>query len=218
MRETLRRVCVLGLENVANREVRQFGKPLGMAVALTLCLSGGVQAAPQTYMIDPGHTYPSFEADHAGLSLWRGKFNKTTGSVTLDREAKTGTVDLVIDASSMDFGHNKMNEEALSAKIMDVEKYPEIAYKGTSMRFDGDKPVEVIGELTMKGKTLPVNLTINRFVCKEHRFLKREVCGADAQAKFNRADFGVDYAVDKGFDPEVMVRISIEAVIQEPAK
>lgn len=183
-----------------------------------MMLSGFAQAAPQTYMIDPGHTYPSFEADHAGLSLWRGKFNKTTGTITLDRKAKTGTIDLVIDAASMDFGHDKMNKEAISPKMLDVEMFPEITYKGTGMRFEGDKPVEVMGELTMKGVTLPVNLTINRFVCAEHRFLKREVCGADAITSLNRADFGVDYAVDKGFDPNVTVRISVEAVIQEPAK
>lgn len=192
-------------------------KTLLIAAIVATGLSGvtAVQAAPATYMIDPGHTYPSFEADHRGLSLWRGKFNKTTGTITLDRENQTGTVDLVIEAASMDFGHNKMNSEAIGPKMLDAEAYPEILYKGSSMKFKDGKPVAVVGELTMKGVTKPVDLTINHFNCSMHPYLKREVCGADARATLNRSDFGVDYATDKGFDPKVNVLISVEAVIQE---
>ncbi|MDX1669558.1 MAG: YceI family protein, partial [Limnobacter sp.] len=171
--------------------------------------------AATTYVIDPSHTYPSFEADHGGISYWRGKFNKTTGEVVLDRANETGTVNLTIDAASMDFGHNKMNEEAIGPKMLDTEQFPTITYVGKSMKFENGQPVEVVGELTMKGVTKPVNLTINKFKCKPHPFVKREVCGADAQTQINRSDFGVDYAVDMGFDPMVNVLISIEAIKQE---
>lgn len=171
-------------------------------------------AQEDVYMIDPGHTYPSFEADHRGLSLWRGKFNKTGGQITLDRTKETGTVDLTIDAASMDFGHNKMNEEAIGPKMLDAEQYPEIRYVGHAMKFEKGQPVEVVGELTLKGVTKPVNLTINQFKCDIHPFVKREVCGADARAEIDRGDFGIDYAVDKGFDPKVNVLISVEAIKQ----
>lgn len=196
---------------------------LNKASRIIVCASFGVLStagvsvpafAEDTYMIDPGHTYPSFEADHRGLSLWRGKFNKTTGQITLDRAAETGTVDLTIEAASMDFGHNKMNEEAIGPKMLDSEQFPEIRYVGKSMKFTNGQPVEVVGELTLKGVTKPVNLTINKFHCDMHPFVKREVCGADARAQINRSDFGIDYAVDKGFDPKVNVLISVEAIKQ----
>jgi len=170
--------------------------------------------AADTYKIDPNHTYPSFEADHfGGLSVWRGKFDKTEGTIVVDRAAKSGTVDITIDATSLDFGHAKMNEHAKSAEIFDTTKYPTATYKG-KLVFKGDVPTSVNGELTLHGVTKPVTLTINQFKCIQHPMLKREVCGADASATFNRADFGVDYGVKMGFKPEVKLAIQVEAVKQ----
>jgi polyisoprenoid-binding protein YceI len=94
-----------------------------------------------TYQVDPGHTYPSFEADHFnGLSIWRGKMDHTQGTIVLDREAKSGTVDITVDASSIDFGHPKLNEHAKSPELFDVAKYPTITFKGTIASFKGDAP------------------------------------------------------------------------------
>lgn len=171
-------------------------------------------AAPETYMIEPGHTYPSFEADHMGISVWRGKFTKTKGTVVLDRAAKTGSLDIVIDADSIDFGNDKLNKHASSPDMFDVAKFPEVSYKSKSITFKGDTPVSVNGELTLHGVTKPVVLHINKFKCIMHPMLKREVCGADAAATFNRADFGIDYAVKMGFSPEVKLAIQVEAVKQ----
>ncbi len=62
-------------------------------------------AAPVTYVLDPTHTYPSFSADHlGGLSVWRGKFTDTTGKVVYDKDAKSGTIDVTVKISSIDFG------------------------------------------------------------------------------------------------------------------
>ena len=171
-------------------------------------------AFADTYKIDPGHTYPSFEADHfGGLSNWRGKFEKTEGTIVVDRAAKTGTVDITIDANSLDFGHAKMNEHAKGPDMFDVAKYPTANYKGKIV-FKGDVPASVNGELTLHGVTKPVTLQINSFKCIQHPMLKREVCGADASATFNRADFGVDYGIKMGFKPEVKLAIQVEAVKQ----
>lgn len=167
--------------------------------------------AADSYTIDPSHTYPSFEADHMGLSVWRGKFTKTSGTITLDRAAKTGTMDITIDASSVDFGHAKLNEHVKSPDVFDVQKFPTATYKGSSIKFDGDKPVAVEGELTLHGVTKPVQLQITKFTCIQNPVLKREVCGADASATFNRADFGVSFGVPR-FSPETKLAIQVEAI------
>lgn len=170
-------------------------------------------AAPETYAIEPGHTYPSFEADHMGISVLRGKFKKTSGTVVLDRAAKTGSLDIVIDADSLDFGHDKLNAHAKNPDMLDVAKFPTATYKSKSITFKGDVPASVEGELTLHGVTKPVTLTINKFKCIEHPMLKKEVCGADASAEFKRSDFGINYGLPR-FAPEVKLAIQVEAIKQ----
>jgi polyisoprenoid-binding protein YceI len=185
-----------------------------IAAAFAVTTAAGAFAA-DTYTIESNHTYPSFEADHmGGLSVWRGKFTSTSGSITLDRKAKTGSVDITIDASTLDFGHAKMNEHAKGPDMFDVAKFPTATYKSNSITFKGDKPVEVNGELTLHGVTKPVKLTINQFKCIQHPMFKREACGADASATFNRSDFGIDYGVQMGFNPTVKLAIQVEALKQ----
>jgi polyisoprenoid-binding protein YceI len=168
-------------------------------------------ASAQTYNIDPGHTYPSFEADHLGISFWRGKFNKTSGKVVLDRAAKTGSIDIIIDASTIDFGHAKMNDHARGKDMLNVEKFPTVTYKSTALKFDGDKLVGVEGEMTMMGVTKPMALKVNSFKCIMHPMLKKEVCGADASGMFDRSDYGLTYGLPR-FAPEVKLAIQVEGV------
>ena len=182
-----------------------------IAACLAAAAATAAVAAPDTYMIESNHTYPSFEADHMGVSVWRGKFTKTSGTVTLDRAAKTGSLDIVIDANSLDFGHAKMNEHAKGPDMFNVEKYPTVTYKAKAFTFDGDKPIAVDGELTLLGVTKPVTLKINKFVCIMHPMLKREVCGGDASAEFKRTDFGLSYGTPR-FAPEVKLQIQVEAI------
>jgi len=185
-----------------------------IAAAFAVSTAAGAFAA-DTYTIEPNHTYPSFEADHmGGLSVWRGKFTNTSGRIALDRKAKTGSVDITIDANTLDFGHAKMNEHAKGPDMFDVAKFPTATYKSNSITFKGDKPVEVNGELTLHGVTKPVKLTINQFKCIQHPMFKREACGADASATFNRSDFGIDYGVQMGFNPTVKLAIQVEALKQ----
>jgi polyisoprenoid-binding protein YceI len=177
-----------------------------------MLVASGASAEAVTYTIDPGHTYPAFEADHmGGLSLWRGKFNSSSGSVTLDRVAKTGEINVTIDMASVDFGHDKMNEHAKGADIFDVAKFPVATYKGKVSKWNGDAPTEVDGTLTMHGVTKPVKLTVGTFLCKPNPMNRRETCGADASATLNREEFGVDYGKNFGFNMSVKLLISIEA-------
>jgi polyisoprenoid-binding protein YceI len=177
-----------------------------------LAIAASTSALAQTYNIDPDHTYPSFESDHMGISILRGKFTKTSGTIKLDRAAKTGSIDVTIDTNSLDFGHAKLNAHAKGKDMFNTEKFPTATYKGKAIKFNGDTPAAVEGDLTLLGVTKPVTLTINKFKCITHPMLKREVCGADASAQFNRADFGMTYGVPAFTAPEIKLAISVEAV------
>ena len=175
-------------------------------------VAGTATAAPITYIIDPTHTYPSFEADHmGGQSIWRGKFNTTNGKVILDVAAKTGEVDVTVDPASINFGMDALNEHAKGADMFDVAKYPTATYKGRISRWKGDVPVEVDGNFTLKGVTRPLKLTINSFLCKPSPMTHKEVCGADAAASFNRDEWGLDIGKSIGFNMKTKLLISIEA-------
>jgi polyisoprenoid-binding protein YceI len=182
---------------------------------VALAAFGGAVAAPVTYALDPAHTYPSFEADHfGGLSVWRGKFRSSSGQVVYDKEAQKGDVTVTIDAASIDFGHDKMNEHARSDQMFDVAKFPTATYAGALAAFKDGKPTEVHGTLTLHGVTKPVNLKINKFLCKINPMMAKEVCGADAEATLNRADFGISYGQAYGFDMGVTLRIQVEGIRQ----
>lgn len=173
-------------------------------------------AGPVTYQIDPNHTHPSFEADHmGGLSVWRGKFNKASGTIVMDQAAKTGTVEITVDAASIDFGNDELNEHAKGPDMFDVAKYPTAVYKGTLADFEDGKPGKVVGTLTLHGVTRPLTLEIDEFLCKPHPASKKEVCGADASAEFNRGDFGISYGAAYGFKQEVELQIQVEANRQD---
>ncbi|HVY63347.1 MAG TPA: YceI family protein [Gammaproteobacteria bacterium] len=175
-------------------------------------LAGAALAAPATYNIDPAHTYPTFEADHMGISFWRGKINSSSGKVTLDKAAGTGTVDVTMDMKSIDFGHQGLNDHAQTPDLFDTAKFPTATFTGKLVKFRDGAPTAVEGTLTLHGVTKPVTLTIDKFVCKEHPMMKREVCGADATAQINREDFGISFGKQMGFNMGVTLRISVEAL------
>ena len=181
---------------------------LASAAAL---LGAGAFASPVTYVLDPDHTYPSFEADHfGGLSVWRGKFDATSGKVVYDKDAKSGSIEVTVDMKSVNFGMPKLNEHAKSAEIFDAVKFPKATFSGKFTKFNGAAPMEAQGTLTLHGVTKPLTLSINAFLCKPSPLTKKEVCGADASATFNRSDFGVNYGDAYGFKQEVKLQIQVE--------
>jgi polyisoprenoid-binding protein YceI len=184
------------------------------AGALAASLSFSAFADVSTYQLDPDHTYPSFEADHiGGLSVWRGKFDKSQGTVTLDRAAETGTVEVTTDIASIHTGSTKLDQNLQSDQFFDASKFPEATYKGM-IKFKGDKPASVVGNLTMHGVTRPLTLKIDSFKCMPHPMLKREVCGVDAVGEFDRSDFGVDFGKTYGFSMKTRLLVSAEALKQ----
>jgi polyisoprenoid-binding protein YceI len=179
--------------------------------SMAALLAAGAYAAPVTYTLDPNHTFPSFEADHfGGLSTWRGKFDSSSGKVVLDKDAKAGSIDVTVDVASINFGHPKLNEHAKSKEIFDAAQFPTATYTGKFTKFNGTAPAEAQGTLTMHGVTKPVTLEIDSFKCMQNPMTKKEVCGANATATINRADFGVNFGQQYGFKQEVKLQIQVE--------
>jgi polyisoprenoid-binding protein YceI len=186
-----------------------FRVSLLLATLATLPLQ--VHAAQERYTIDPQHTFPSFEADHMGMSHWRGKFNRSSGSVLLDKAEGKGSVEVEIDVASVDFGLDALNTAAIGKELFDTAKYPKATYRGELADFVDGAPTRVRGQLTLHGVTRPVELRITRFKCMPHPLSKRDWCGADAEASFDRSQFGLDAGKDYGFDMTVALRIQVEA-------
>ena len=185
------------------------------ALAIGSIAANVALAAPTTYVVDPSHTFPSFAADHMGVSVWRGKFNRTSGTVTVDRDAGTGTVNIDIDATSVDFGLDALNQKAAEPDLFDLARYPKAAYSGRLVDFVDGKPTRVDGQLTLRGVTRPVDLQIRSFKCVPHPLNKRELCGADAVTTFKRDEFGMEAGKAYGFDMDVELEIQVEALKSE---
>jgi polyisoprenoid-binding protein YceI len=181
------------------------------AVALIVATACSAVAAQETYTIDPVHSQPMFEARHLGFSQQRGSFAKSTGKITLDRAAKTGTVDIVIDTTSIRTYDSRLDEQMKSENFFNVAKYPTMTFKGEKVIFDGDRVVQVDGDLTLLGVTKPVSLKVTNFVCGEHPMNKKAMCGAEATTTIMRSEWGMKYALPKAVSDEIKLTIPIEA-------
>jgi polyisoprenoid-binding protein YceI len=184
-------------------------------LAMTILVASSTAfAAPASYTLDPMHTFPSFEADHMGISTWRGKFNKSAGTLLFDKATGKGSVEVTIDLDSIDFGLDALNTWAAGDEFFNIAKYPQARFKGelTGLLPDAAS-AQAAGELTLHGVTRPLVLQIRSFKCIEHPAFKRDYCGADATATFNRDDFGLDAGKAYGFRMDVNLRIQVEALI-----
>ena len=184
---------------------------LAVAAATTLA-AGAAQAA--NYAIDPTHTFVTFEIGHFGASTNRGRFDKKQGAVEFDRAAKTGTVDITIDTTSVNSGTPQFDKHLQSADLFDTAKHPTIKFVSDKFSFNGDKVSEVTGQLTLLGKTAPVTLKATQFNCYDSPMLKREVCGGDFETTIDRTQWGMNYGVEWGFPKNVRLVVQIEAVKQ----
>jgi polyisoprenoid-binding protein YceI len=178
---------------------------------LSAAISTQVLAAPETYVIDNTHTYPRFSYSHFGFSTQLSRFDKTSGNIVIDREAKTGSVSVTIDTTSVDTGYPLFNEHIQGADFLDTAKYPTANFISRKVNFEGDKVSSVDGTLTLKGISKPVTLTLTSFQCMMHPMLKKDACGANATAIVKRTDFNMGkYAPN--ISDDVTLTISVEAV------
>ena len=166
--------------------------------------------AADTYIIDPRHTYPMFEVSHYGLSTQRGRFARTSGRIQLDRGSGAGSIEVKIDAASIDMGEEGWNQQMRSASYFNSEKFPFITFRSTHMLFDGDRLIGAEGDFTLLGVTRPLKLTVSNFRCGPNPINKRPQCGADAGASIRRSDFGMTRALP-GIGDEVRILVGIEA-------
>lgn len=181
-------------------------------IALAAAAAIPALAAPETYKVDPDHTYPHFTYSHLGFSSQQGRFDRTTGTLTLDVEAKTGSVEVTISMDAVSTGSD-LDKHLRGPDFFDVARYPTATYKSTKVVFEGDRPVAVEGELTMKGVTLPVALRVTSFKTGLHPMQKKRAIGASATATVSRTAFGAGKYVPLVSD-EVRLDITIEAVRQ----
>lgn len=175
----------------------------GLAASL---LSGTAAAAAETYVVDPNHTFPSFEISHAGgLSTTRGMFLKTTGKVTIDRAARAGTIEILVDTASLTTGHAQ--RDAIVREAFRTAEFPQMIYRASKLRFNGDALAGADGELTLLGVTKPVVLTVTAFKCRPHPINKKDQCGADGSAHIKRSDFGLTSTGGTGDDVKILFQI-----------
>ena len=179
---------------------------LALSVALPLSAF-----AADSYTIDPAHTYPHFSISHLGFSTMQGRFDRSNGSITLDRAAKTGSVDISIEAASISTGFAKRDDHLRSPDFFNTAEFPAISYKSTRLNFKGDALISVEGNLSMAGVSKPVTLNIDALKCGTNPMNKKEECGAAASAQIKRSDFGIKYGLPAIGD-EVKLTFEIEAI------
>lgn len=184
-----------------------------IAAAFATLIASPAFAATETYNIDPSHTFPRFSYDHMGMSKQILRFNKTSGTVQLDKEAKTAAVDITVDMESIDTGFELFDEHIQGEDFLDTGKFPTATFKSTNVVFEGDKPVSIDGDLTIKGITKPVTLTITSFVNMPHPMLNKDAIGANATAVIKRTEFNAGKFAP-GVGDEVTLDIALEAVKQ----
>ena len=184
---------------------------LTLAAAAFATLSSVATAAPETFVIDGAHTFPRFSYSHFGYSTQQSRFNKNSGKVIFDKAAKTGSVDITIDTKSIDTGNDTFNEHIQGEDFLDTAKYPTATFKSTKVTFDGDKPATIDGELTIKGVTKPVTLTVSHFVTMPHPMLKKDTIGANASTVIKRSEFNAGKHAPYVGD-EVTITVSLEAI------
>ncbi|MCR4298571.1 MAG: YceI family protein [Gallionella sp.] len=181
-----------------------------LAILLASLLTAPAYAA-DNYTIDSRHTWPVFEVNHMGFSTQRGRFNKSSGKITLDTATKKGGVDITIETASLDMGFDKWDEHMKSEDFFNAEFYPAMHFISDKLVFDGDKVVAAEGSFTLLGVTRPLTLTVSNFRCAPHPMLKKPACGADITATLKRSEFGMTKYVPAVSD-EVKIFVPVEAV------
>ena len=183
----------------------------GISVALPAA------AAEETYVIEPAHSQPQWEAHHIGFSNQRGSFTKVEGKVALDRAAKKGSVDVTIDAASIRSFDTRLDAILKGERFFNVEKFPTITFKSSDVRFDGDRVVAINGELTMLGVTKPVMLAVSHFACGTNPFNKRPMCGGVGRATIKRSEWGITNGLPiRNPDDDIELMLPVEALLQQP--
>lgn len=190
-------------------------KSVVFAALLAAPLAAAAQA--ENYVIDPFHTVPYFETDHLGFATMRGRFDRATGKFSIDRAAKSGSVEIEIPTASVNTGDTDRagrprtrDEHLKNADFFNTQEFPTITFKSTRVVFKGDEPAAVEGNMTMLGVTRPVTLNLERWKCGSDMRTqgKRYQCGGNASGSFKRSDFGMKFGLPVAIGDEVKIWMS----------
>lgn len=185
------------------------------ALAVLGLFAGAVHAESATYKIDPNHTRANFEAKHFGTSTNRGRWESIDGEVSLDKAAKAGKAEITLDMNSISTGVAAFNNHLKSADFFDVANHPTAKFVGDKFKFEGDKLVEVAGNLTLRGKTNPITIKTVNFGCYTHPTLKREICGGDFETVITRSAYDVNWGLaNRATSDDIKVTLQVEAIKQ----
>jgi polyisoprenoid-binding protein YceI len=168
-------------------------------------------AGEEKFTIDQTNTFPGFEVDHLGFATQRGRFKQTQGRVVMDEQNKTGSVDIVIDANSIDTGIQPLDEVLRKLDFLNVARYPTLTFHSSQFKFDSDQLVAVDGMLTMLGVTRPISLNVTHYKCGMDAASAQFVCDVDAEASFRRSDHGMTSYIPIVSD-DVKLKIKVRAV------
>jgi polyisoprenoid-binding protein YceI len=184
-----------------------------LIAAALIAAAGFAQAQSATYSVDPTHTFVTFEALHFGTSTIRGRFDRKEGTVQFDRAGKSGKAEISIDLGSVSTGVGPLDGHLKSKDFFDAATHTSAKFVSEKFGFNGDKVSEVVGTLTMMGKTVPVTLKASNFNCYQSPMLKREVCGGDFETTIARSQWGIVYGLP-GIPDNIRLLIQIEAIRQ----
>jgi len=192
----------------------------GLAVMLALPASAGTT----TWQIDPMHSSAQFAVTHLMLSTVRGEFHGLKGTLNLDdKDITKSTVEVTIDANSVDTREPARDNHLKSPDFFDVAKYPTITFKSTKVEQVSAGQLKVTGDLTIHGVTKQVVLNVDgpKTPIKDPMGMQRTA--VSATTKINRQDFGVRWnkTLDSGgvaVSDEVGITLDVEMIIPPPAK
>ena len=170
-------------------------------------------AAGDAYNVDSDHTYLLFRVKHLGIGYSYGRFSKPTGTFTFDEAKDTiGAIDMQILATNVDTDVEKRDNHLKSPDFFDAKKFPMISFKGTSFKKIAENTYEIIGDITLLGKTRPVSLkAIQTGAAKDPWGKYRRAFEAEFTIK--RSDFGMDFLMNVAAD-EVELTVSVEGIRQ----
>jgi polyisoprenoid-binding protein YceI len=203
-----------------NGPFSKLGMLAGLAAAIALPASAGTT----TYQIDPRHSSAGFGVTHLMISTVRGEFHGVTGSVVVDdTDISKSTVNVTIDATSVDTREPDRDKHLKSEAFFDVAKYPTITFQSTKVERNADGTLKVTGDLTIRGvtKTAVLTATLPKAPIKDPWGLQRTA--VSASTKINRQDFGVAWnqKLDSGgvvVGDDVNVSLDVEMIIPPQGK
>ena len=191
------------------------------AVALAALLAASPAFAAETFVIDKGHSEVGFQIRHM-MTKVRGRFNEFDGKIVADRaKPEASSVELTIQAASIDTANANRDKDLRGADFFDVEKYPTITFKSTRITPKGKDAYDVTGTLTMRGVAKEITLPVT-FLGFMKNMRGVDAAGFETAATLNRKDFGITWnrALDAGgvlLGDEVYVSINLETRKEAPA-